>query len=157
MVDNIAYEKIKNDMMTFLKEKFVMELATCVDNKPAVAPMIYVTDDDLNFYFVTYTHTLKAENLVTNPHCSFVIWEFLRMSVQASGTASIVEDEAKKAWVVEAFADAATKDPNFWAPIFRIKRGDYVVFTIKPTWMRVLDLTHNTVRQEESPFTEIKV
>lgn len=157
MVDNITYEKIKSDMINFLKEKFVMELATCKDNMPAVAPMVYVIDEDLNFYFVTYTHTLKAQNLVANPQCSFVVWEFLKMSIQASGIASIVEDEVKKAWVVEAFADAATKDPNFWAPIFRIKRGDYVIFKIKPTWMRVLDLTHSTVRQEGSPFTEIKI
>lgn len=143
-------------MTDFLKQKFVMELATCVDNKPAVAPVIYVVDEQLNFYFVTYLHTLKAQNLIANPKCSFVVWEFLKMSVQASGIASIVNDEEKKAWVAEAFADAATRDPNFWAPIFRIKRGDYAVFKIEPTWMRVLDLTHNTVRQEESPFTEIK-
>lgn len=90
------YEKIKIDMTAFLKEKFVMELATSVDNKPTVAPMVYAVDDDLNFYFITYTYTLKAENLIVNPHCSFVVWEFLRMSVQASGTASVVEDETKK-------------------------------------------------------------
>jgi len=156
-MDDATYKEIKNDMITFLKEKFVMDLATCVDNKPAVAPVVYVIDEDLQFYFVTYTNTLKSNNLIKNPQCSFVIWEFLKMSVQASGVASVVEDEAKKEWVIEAFADAATKDPNFWAPIFRIKRGDYMVFQIKPTWMRVLDLTHSTVRQIKSPFTEIKM
>ena len=82
----------------------------------------------------------------------------IRMAaVQADGIAEEIKDEAKKVWVVDAFADAATKDPNFWAPIFRIKRGDYCVFKIKPTWMRVLDLTRNTVRQEESPYTEINL
>ncbi len=156
-MDTSGHDKIKTSMVLFLKEKFIMDLATCSDNKPAVAPMIYVVDEELNFYFVTYLHTLKTQNLIANPQCSFVVWEFLKMSVQVSGQAEIVEDEIKKAWVVEAFGDAATKDPNFWAPIFRIKRGDYVVFKIKPTWMRVLDLTHSTVRQEESPFTEIKV
>lgn len=156
MVDT-TYDKTKSDMVAFLKEKFVMELATCIDGKPAVAPMIYVTDENLNFYFVTFKDTLKAKNLIANPQCSFVVWEFLKMSVQASGVASVIEDETIKAWVIEAFADAATKDPNFWAPIFRIKRGDYILFKIKPTWIRVLDLTHNTVRQEESPFTEINL
>lgn len=156
-MEEISHEKVKDGMVSFLKEKFIMELATCADNKPAVAPMVYVMDKDLNFYFVTYQHTLKAQNLLKNPQCSFVVWEFLKMSVQVSGSAEVVEDEAQKSWVVDAFGDAATKDPNFWAPIFRIKRGDYVVFKIKPTWMRVLDLTHNTVRQEESPFTEIKI
>ena len=134
-----------------------MNLATVDEDKPAVAPVVFVTDEELNFYFVTYRMSFKAQNLIKNPKCSFTIWEFLKMSVQASGITSVVEDEEKQAWVMDAFADAATKDPNFWAPIFRIKRGDYCIFKIKPTWMRVLDLTHNTVRQEESPFTEIKL
>lgn len=151
------YDKTKSAMTSFLKDNFVMEIATSRDNKPAVAPVIYVTDDELNFYFVTYRQSYKAQNLINNPQCSFTIWQFLQMCVQADGIAEIVEDEAKKEWVVKAFADAATKDPNFWAPIFRIKRGDYCVFKIKPTWMRVLDLTHSTVRQEDSPYTEIKI
>lgn len=156
-MDNTTYEKTKSGMVSFLKENFVMELATCTDNKPAVAPVIYVIDDELNFYFVTYRNSYKAQNLIKNPQCSFTTWQFLQMCVQADGEASIVEDEKKQAWVIEAFADAATKDPNFWDPIFRIKRGDYCVFKIKPTWLRVLDLTHTTVRQENSPYTEIKL
>lgn len=152
-----AYEKIKSNMVLFLKEHFVMSVATSKDNKPAVAPVIYVIDEQLNFYFVTYRMSRKAQNLISNPQCSFTIWEFLKMSVQADGTASIVEDEAQKSWVIDEFANAATKDPNFWAPIFRIKRGDYCVFKIVPTWIRLLDLAHNTVRQESSPYTEIKL
>lgn len=155
MVHNDQYEKIKNDTISFLKENLVMELATCRDNKPAVSPVIYVIDEDLNFYFVTYRNSYKAQNLIANPVCSFTVWQFLQLCIQADGRAEIVDDEAKKSWVVDAFADAATRDPNFWAPIFRIKRGDYCVFKITPTWMRVLDLTRNTVRQEDSPFTEI--
>ena len=157
MLNENKYGEIKSGMISFLKNNFVMEIATCRDNKPAVAPVIYVIDDELNFYFVTYRMSVKAQNLITNPQCSLTVWQFLQMSVQVDGLASVVEGEAKKAWVVEAFADAATKDPNFWAPIFRIKRGDYCVFKIKPIWMRTLDLTHNTVRQEESPYTEIKL
>lgn len=156
-MNDLTYEKTKSEMISFLKDNFVMNLATVNENKPAVAPVVYVTDDELNFYFVTYRQSFKAQNLVNNSQCSFTIWKFLEMCVQVDGLASLVEDEAKKEWVVKAFADSATKDPNFWAPIFRIKRGDYCVFKIKPTWMRVLDLTHNTVRQEESPYTEIKL
>lgn len=154
---NDNYEQIKDAATSFLKENFVMALSTANENGPATAPVIFVTDEDLNFYFVTYRISYKAQNLINNPKCSFAIWQFLKMSVQGAGEASIVEDEAKQAWVMDSFADAATKDPNFWAPIFRIKRGDYCIFKIKPTWLRVLDLTHNTVRQQESPFTEIKL
>lgn len=156
-MNNSDYEKIKTETISFLKNHFVMALATSNEEKPAVAPVIYVIDEELNFYFVTYRLSYKAQNLIKNPHCSFTMWEFLKMSVQGAGEASIVEDEKKQEWVMDAFADAATRDPNFWAPIFRIKRGDYCVFKIEPKWLRSLDLTHNTVRQKESPFTEIKL
>ena len=152
-----SYEKVKSDMISFLKEQFVMEVATSENNKPSASVVIYVVDEDLNFYFVTQSNSYKAQHLLKNPQISMVVWDFLKMSVQADGIASVVEDEAKKSWVVDAFADAATRDSNFWAPIFRIKRGDYMIFKIVPTWMRVLDLTHSTVRQKESPFTEIKL
>lgn len=139
----------------FLTENFVMNLATTFEDEPSVAPVIYVIDGELNFYFVTSRMSRKSQQLIQNPNCSLTVWQFLEMSVQANGIASLVEDDAKKEWVIEAFGDAATKDPNFWAPIFRISRGDYCVFKIKPTWLRTLDLTRNTIRQEGSPFIEI--
>lgn len=156
-MDNSNYEKIKTDTLSFLKNNFVMEIATAKDNKPAASVVVYVIDDELNFYFVTYRNSFKAQNLLLNPQISLTVWQFLKMSVQVDGEASVVEDEAQKEWVIDAFADAATKDPNFWAPIFRIKRGDYCVFKIKPIWIRTLDLSHSTVRQEQTPFTEIKI
>ncbi len=127
-MDTNLYDTTKKEVVSFLKENFVMELATARNDKPAVAPIIYVIDDELNFYFVTYRMSYKAQNLINNPRCSFTVWQFLQMCVQADGVASVVEEENKKEWVIEAFADVATKDPNFWAPIFRIKRGDYCVF-----------------------------
>lgn len=156
-MDNINDAKNRSDATAFLKRNFVMALATSNAEKPAVAPVVYVIDEELDFYFVAYRMSYKAQNLIKNPYCSFTVWELLKMSVQGAGEASIVEDEKQQEWVMDAFADAATKDPNFWAPIFRIKGGDYCIFKIKPTWLRALDLTHNTVRQRESPFTEIKL
>jgi nitroimidazol reductase NimA-like FMN-containing flavoprotein (pyridoxamine 5'-phosphate oxidase superfamily) len=150
-----AYQMVKHDMMAFLKDHFVMELATSYDNQPTCSPVIYVLDDEGCFYFVTYRLSFKAQNLIKNPQCSLAIWEFLKMCVQANGVAAVVEDQNRIEWVMDEFADAATRGPNFWAPIFRIQRGDYCVFKITPTWMRVLDLTHTTVRQADFLFTEI--
>ena len=141
----------------FLKNNFVMNIATTDGDKPSASVVIYVIDEHLNFYFVTHKDSYKTKHLLKNPNISFSVWQFLEMSVQADGTTNVVEDEAQKEWVMSAFGDAATKDPNFWAPIFRIKGSDYILFKITPHWMRMLDLTHNTVRQRESPFTEIKL
>ncbi len=145
----------KQDVITFLKSNFVAVLSTTNDDKPTCSPVVYVVDEDLNFYFVTNTDTYKAKNIQKNPNVSMAVWQFLQMSVQMDGIASEVTDESMKEWVIEAFGDAATKDPNFWAPIFRIQRSDYVVFKIKPTWLRTLDLTHSTVRSKQSPYTSI--
>lgn len=156
-MDASSYDQIKADAISFLKENFVMELATASDNKPAVAPVVYLIDEAFNFYFVTYRASRKAQNLIQNPQCSFTIWQFLQKSIQADGTAQVVEDEAKKEWVMDAFADTTTRYTDFWAPIFRIKGGDYCIFKITPTHMSILDLTRSTIRQEESPRTDIKL
>lgn len=149
----ITKEQVKN----FLSSHFVMALATKGEPAPAVAPMVYLPDENLDLYFVTFRQSYKAQNLFKHPYCAFTVWEFGQMSVQGSGQATEVTDPEKITWAMDTFADRATEDPNFWAPIFRIHKGDYVVFRISPSWLRALDLTHNTVRQEESPFTEIKL
>ena len=145
----------KSTVKTFLQMNFVAELATTDGDKPTCSPVIYVTDEDLNFYFVTNTESYKAQNILKNPNVSMTVWEFTKMSIQMDGVATEVTDEEVKEWVVNAFGDAATKDPNFWAPIFRIKRSDYVVFKITPNWLRALDLSHDTVRSKLTPYTEI--
>lgn len=147
----------KEATYAFLKAHYIMALATLADEFPAVAPMIYLVAEDLSIHFVTFRQSFKAQNLLKNPHCSFTVWEFSQMSVQASGLAEEVKDPATIQWAMDAFADKATNDPNFWAPIFRIHKGDYIVFRITPTWMRALDLSHNTVRQEETPFSQIPI
>lgn len=145
----------KSTVKEFLQRNFVAALATTDGSKPTSSPVIYVIDDDLNFYFVTNTDSYKAQNILKNPNVSMTVWEFTKMSIQMDGAATEVSDEKVKEWVVNEFGDAATRDPNFWAPIFRIKRSDYVVFKITPIWLRALDLSHDTVRSKLTPYTEI--
>jgi nitroimidazol reductase NimA-like FMN-containing flavoprotein (pyridoxamine 5'-phosphate oxidase superfamily) len=147
----------KEATFQFLKAHYIMALATVADGAPAVAPMVYLIAEDKYIFFVTFRQSFKAQNLLKNPHCSFTVWEFSKMSVQASGLAEEITDPTKIQWAMDTFADTATNDPNFWAPIFRIHKGDYIVFRITPTWMRALDLSHNTVRQEETPFSQIPI
>lgn len=145
----------KEAVNEFLQLNFVAELATSFNDKPTCTTVIYVIDKDLNFYFVTNVDSHKAVNIFRNPNVSMTVWEFAKMSIQMDGVATEVKDEDKIEWVVNAFGDAATKDPNFWAPIFRIKRSDYVAFKVTPNWLRALDLSHDTVRSKLTPYTEI--
>ncbi|MBP9738163.1 pyridoxamine 5'-phosphate oxidase family protein [Candidatus Saccharibacteria bacterium] len=147
----------KEAVRHFLESNFIAELATASNNKPTCSTVIYVVDKDLNLYFVTNRDSHKAENILKNQNVSMTIWEFSKMSIQLDGLAKEVNDDSIKEWVINSFGDAATNDPDFWAPIFRINRGDYVIFKVTPTWLRALDLAHDTVRSKLSPYTEISL
>ncbi len=134
-----------------------MQIATVSGDQPGVSVMLYTVDDDMNFYFGTHKDSFKIKNLLANPKVSAVVWEFGKIQVQINGSASPVEDSSEQAEAMEKLADSATMNSDFWPPLFRIKGGDYILMKIKPNWMRVLDLTNNTIRQEESPFIEIKL
>jgi nitroimidazol reductase NimA-like FMN-containing flavoprotein (pyridoxamine 5'-phosphate oxidase superfamily) len=148
---NITKEEVK----LFLNDQYLMQLATVSGDQPGVSVMLYTIDDDLNFYFGTHADSYKIKNLKSNTKVSLVVWEFGKIQVQANGISETIESKEEQDRVLDKLADAATKDVNFWPPLFRIKGGEYTVIKIKPTWMRVLDLSNNNVRQDESPFTEI--
>ena len=150
-------EITKQKVLTFLKNHYLMQIATVNENQPGVSVMLYTVDDDLNFYFATHKDSFKIKNLKQNPKISLVVWEFGNIQVQANGIAEEVTESQKQLQILDKLADSATQDENFWPPIFRIKGEDYIIIKIKPNWMRVLDLTTQTIRQEETPFIDIKL
>lgn len=152
----MTYEEIEQATKQFLHENYLMSLATTNDTHPSVAVMVYIIDEDLNIYFVTHADSRKVQNLAENPQVGLAIWQNGQsMLVQANGKASVVEEAHTKNWVMDCFADFTTNDINFWAPILRMQGKEYIVFRITLDWMRTLDMTRNTVSQDESPFTEI--
>lgn len=145
----------REEVLEFLKRQFIMNVATISDNKPHSSVLLYTIDDEFTITFATHADTYKAKNLINNPHISLSIWEHGEMLVQADGKAELIEDEAEKLEMVERLAEAAAKDDDFWPPLLRLGGTDYVVFHIKPYWMRALDLTNDTIRAKESPYTDI--
>lgn len=147
----------KEEVRDFLNSQYLMQMATMNGDQPGVSVMLYTIDDDLNFYFGTHKDSFKIKNLMENPKVSLVVWKFGEIQVQANGEAHPIDDEEEQVKILEKLADSATKDEDFWPPLFRIKGDDYIIMKIKPNWMRVLDLKNNTVRQEGSPFTDINI
>lgn len=142
-------------ILDFLRTQFIMEIATSHKDKPAASIVLYMVDDDFNFYFVTHNDSYKSQNLLNNPRISLAIWKHQEMLVQVDGAAQPVIDEREKERLMDELADAATNDEAFWPPVFRIKGDKYIIFKVTPHWLRSLDLTRNTIRQEDSPFTEL--
>jgi general stress protein 26 len=150
-------EENKKIILDFIKSQFILNLATANEGKPASSVMLYTADDDLNFYIATHRNSYKSQNLIKNPVASISIWEHNKMLVQSDVSVSEVTNPETADKILDALADQATEKKDFWPPVFRIKGDDYVIFKLSPTWIRGLDLTRNTVHQDDSPFIEVKL
>ncbi len=152
----MSVESQKSEILTFLRKNFIMSAAVSADDAPSSTILLYYVDDDLNFYFATHTDSYKTRKLQKNPKISLSIWQHKEMLIQVDGNAEEVKESSRKLEIVDHLAESANKGEDFWPPLFRIAGEDYIVFKITPTWIRKLDLTRDTMTQEDSPFTEIK-
>lgn len=152
-------KSLKAVILKFLQDNFVMSVAVCEDNKPTSSVLVYYVDKSLNFYFVTHAESYKAKKLLKNPHISLSIWKQNFMLVQADGDVSEITDPITRIDIIGKIADAAVKDPTFLPPLLKIEGESYIVFRVKPTWIRKFDLTHDTDKKtkKESPFAQLKV
>ena len=147
----------KEDILDFIKSQFIMQIATCSENKPAVSVMLFAIDDSFNIYFATHRNSYKSKNLLSNPKVGIAIWEHTKMLIQIDADVEEITNSDDVAKALDMLADQATKSEEFWPPVFRINNGEYVIFKAKPYWARALDLTRSTIRQEDTPFTEINL
>lgn len=152
-MDNLITENPK--VLKFLQEHFIMSIAVSLNNKPSSSILLYYVDSDFNFYFATHSDSFKAKILLQNPLISLSIWEHNQMLIQADGKATEITDDSQRIEIMDKLAESASKDKNFWPPLFRIQGKGYSVFKIKPTWLRKLDLEQDTISQVGSPFIDI--
>ncbi len=108
---------------------------------PQAAAIYLVADDDLNLYFVTKEETLKYRNLVANPHVAVVIYDAPNQStIQATGTAKEIHD-------IDQFMDIFNQvlsinqrtTQSDRPPVSKLFAGDYRLFCITPTSLRLAD------------------
>lgn len=147
----------KQEVLNFLRSQFIMSIAVAEDNKPSSSILLYYVDDEFNFFFATHRSSFKAQKLLKNPHISLSVWEHKNMMVQADGVASEIVNEQDKLAIIDKLAESSMKGQDFWPPLLRIGGQDYIVFKIKPNWLRKLDLKRDTMTQVDPPFTDINL
>ena len=154
----INKEITKTAVLKFLRSVSVMTLAAVNDDRPLSTVLLFAVDDDFTFYFATKSETYKAKAILKNPKVSISVWEHKQMLIQVDGTAEQIEEEETINGVVEKLAKSTTNIEEFWPPILRVKgKGDYVVFKIKPSWIRAMDVSSDTMKEKEPSFTEINI
>jgi uncharacterized pyridoxamine 5'-phosphate oxidase family protein len=146
-------ELSKEELLAFLRETAIMNISTILEGKPISSVVGFAVKDDFVFTFVTGRESYKARSLFENPSIAFSVWKRDGMFVQGTGQASVLSSEEHFSAFMEV-AESVVKLKGFWPPIFSTGHGDYAVFTIKPSWIRMLNLSDLTVSAEDSPFTE---
>ena len=105
---NIAFQKnttiisrmdksLASDAYNFLKNNFVVALATSHLNLPYVSNVYYTIDEKFNFYFVTKMNTDKYLNMKANKNVALAIGVGPKhIGVKVRGHATILKDEKWK-------------------------------------------------------------
>jgi uncharacterized pyridoxamine 5'-phosphate oxidase family protein len=154
----VAPHYTQKEILSFLQSQQIMSIAVINGEKPISSILAYAIDDDFSFYFITHPQSFKAIALQAHSKVGLSVWEKSKMLVQADGVASVVPPEDREV-AMGKIATAMSEVDNFWPPLFRVvgsgpESREYIIFKIKPTWLRALDLSHITIKEQELPFSE---
>ena len=141
----MKFKHLREDVLNFLNAHRKAVVAITSEEKPSASLMLYVIDEDMNFYFGTRKSFVKYDRLQENPNVAVVVVEEgidpLRV-VQVQGKAEFVlEEETEK--TLKYFE---LKNPS----TYYVKDAhDFVMFKIIPTRIRWVGassgelMTHN--------------
>lgn len=125
---------------TFLQKNPVGVLATTnPDHTPHAAVIYFSTKDDFEIVFVTKTKTQKYRNLKNHLHATLVSFDtFSQTTVQVTGKAKETTDPSERQSMI-AILERLSKNANqsHIPPITKFEAGDYSVFSLKPSMIRM--------------------
>lgn len=115
------------------------------DGKPWGSAIIFAVDEDLNFFFMTRSGTLKFKNIAKNPHAALTIAdEEQQTTLQAAGNISRV---AAKDYIDIVFKKLASVKPRgdfqWIPPVIKVHNGDYMILQFTPTKLQYGDFKQN--------------
>jgi general stress protein 26 len=130
---------------------------TSSDGQPWGSAIIFATDENLNFYFMTRADTLKYQNIASNPKVAITITdESQQITVQASGTVKPVEAEDIMDVVFHKLDKLKPQGTTKWiAPVYKVHEGDYMILHFTPTKLQYADFTQTEVDAQSSDIEQI--
>ena len=135
-----------NDQIKQLVAKAsVMQLATTVDDKPWICNLYFVTDDELNFYWLSYQSRRHSQDIVKNPQAAINVAIKLDQPViglQAEGVVSQVDDPAIVKSVMKTYVDVHQVGQQFYDNFIN-KTAKHSLYVLKPSLITVFDELNN--------------
>lgn len=128
---------------TFLKHHSLGILATASSaSEPWGSAIYYIVDEQLNFYFLTHTETLKYRNIQHSHRASLVVTDNdAQTTVQVVG--DITEPEETSDEYNDAFRKLADvrppKELRWRPPVSKIHTSKTVLLRLTPTYLQFAD------------------
>lgn len=142
-----------------LKNQSTLALATTAeDGAPQIAPLFYVSTDDLRLYWFSSSSSDHSKNLERNSAAAVSVyrptdqWKEI-CGVQMRGTVSIVTDNEHRKSIEKAYTERFHLGALFEAALAVTK-----LYVFEPTWVRYLNnAEHMGYKVERSlgPPTEV--
>lgn len=141
-----SQEKIKKDILSFLKSHGIMTLATSLDNQPWVCTVYYGMDDDMNLYIVTDPESRHGKQFSKNSKVAFNIFHShqkvaeLKKGIQGAGEIEVVKgviDVTKALFLWHKFNSGVEYKIKVEDILKKIT--DTKVFKITPKYLKYFD------------------
>jgi len=123
------------------------------DGAPYAAEVFIAADRSLRLYFLTKDSTRKAVNLAKDNRVAFNIVEGT-FGIQVRGRAAVLKGRERVA-ALKSLVQKAASMPDIWPPVSRMADGGYIVFRVRPTSIRILDLRAVSSRAGEPVIQEV--
>lgn len=153
----MSQKYLKNDVLTFMRSVSIAALAVTDGTKPMSSIILFALDDDFTMYFGTHRDSFKSQAILKNPNVSLSIWEHKKMLVQIDAKAQEVSESEKADAFLDKIVSASANVHDFWPPVLQIEGDEYIVFKVRPHWLRVLDLSDQRINLPELPFQELEI
>lgn len=123
----------------YLKQAKAMQLATARDNKPANATVYYVSDDDLNLYWISTLDKRHSRHIEHNPRVAVAISvkeTEPTVGIQLEGKAERITNPQELRSAAELYHAKYHHDPKFVEDFSADKRKHkFYKFTPEKIWL----------------------
>lgn len=153
----------KEKVYLYLKSHAVSVLSTTSsEGEIHAAPIYYLVDPNLNFFFFSKSDTKKAKNLEKNNHAAITIVDpMLPITVQSRGTVEHVIDPQIYKGIFNTMLQEEAEEKNglYWPPpISKIySMGELLLYKYTPNWLRFADFSEskNVIELSKNVFSQI--
>lgn len=147
----ISGQKSKHEIYTYLQSLYLAVLSTASpEGSPYAASIYFITDPELNFYFLTKSDTKKSFTLEQNNQAALTIIDpSSPRTIQSTGKASELEDPIQYHNMLERISEANAQNKGFYwpPPLSKIdSQGDLILYKYVPEWLRFADFSESTTQ-----------